>query len=205
MSVGVITINRGLEERRSSTGKIRRTIRIDAEPMHIVVDPRQLGQPIANSIAQHYRQAMRSLAQQAAPATIAARKVAAKAFAQGKSWALKRYGGGRIGAMQPNQSDRIFNDSGRMADSIVANASSDGAWRVNVAANRLNDDSADRIWNRLVQLIPEFANIALLFESNALVRKAIENVSRERIKIGRAAGNTATAFQAFAKTFLESA
>jgi hypothetical protein len=192
-----ITINRGLEERRSRSGKVRRTIRIDAEPMTINVDPKMLGQPIANAIAHHFRERIRGITEKASPATIRMRQTAAKAFAAGEAWALKRYSGGRTGAKPPNQSDRLFNDSGRFADSIAANASSDGAWRVNVAGNRLDDSFADRIWNRLVQLVPEFANLSLLFDGNSLLRRTMENVSRERIKIGR---NAATQFQAFAAT-----
>jgi hypothetical protein len=203
----VIVINRGLEERRSATGRMRRTIRIDAEPMVINMDPKALGKPGADAIANHYREKVRGIAATASATTVKARKAAAKAFSEGKSWAMKRYAGGRIGALPPNQSDRLFNDSGRFADSIVANASNDNAWRINVAANRLDDKTAgpagvERIWNRLVQLVPEFANVGLLFEGNAIARQTLKRVSEERIKIGKRA---MTQFEKFSALFLRSA
>lgn len=206
-SRGVIVINRGLETRRSSTGRVRRSIRIEAEPMAVNVDPKTLGQPVANAIANHYREKIRGISERASAATIKARKVAAKAFANGKAWAIKRYGGGRIGSLPPNQTDRLFNDSGRFANSIVANASSDGAWRVNVAANRLDDQtvgsaSVDRIWNRLVQLIPEFGNVALLFDQNTIARKTLERVAKERIQVGKRVKEGLTQFQVFSRLFL---
>lgn len=202
----VMVINPGLEERVSSTGRKRFTVRIDAEPVYINNDPKTLGQPVADAIARHFREAIKGIASQAAPATLKAREVAAKAYKEGKSWALKRYGGGRIGSMEPGQSARLFNDSGRMATSIVANASSDGAWRINVAGNRFDPKTIGeagvlRIWTRLVQLIPEFGNAALLLE-NAILRRTIEEVARERIKKGKLTSKQPTSFGVFAATFL---
>lgn len=201
--MSVIIINRGMETRRSTSGKVRRSIRIDADVMTINTDPKSLGKPVADGIANHYRKAVKAIAGTASAATLEYRKRASKAFAAGKSWAVQRYAGGKIGAKPPNQSTALFNDSDRFADSIVANASSDGAWRVNVAANRLDDRSGnpDRIWNRLVSLVPEFANVALLFEQNAIMRQTVERISKERVKITKAA----THFQSFAATFFRRA
>lgn len=198
---GVYVINRGLETRRSTTGKVRHSVRIEAEPIVIDQDAKRLGKPVAEQIANHYREKIRGLTAQASEATIKARKVAAKAFAEGKSWALRRYAGGRTGALPPNQSDRLFNDSGRFANTIVAGAGSDNAWRINVAANRLDSTTAgqngvDRIWNRLVQLIPEFGNAAILME-NAILKRTIERVAKERTAKGRMSDKEMTHFQAF--------
>jgi hypothetical protein len=197
---GVYVINRGLETRRSKTGKVRHSIRIDAEPIIIDQDPKRLGKPVAEQIANHYRERVRGIAATASAATIKARKVAAKAFAEGKAWALKRYAGGRTGALPPNQSTALFNDSGRFANTIVAGFG-ENAWRINVAANRLNSEtvgqsSVDRIWNRLVSLIPEFGNAALLME-NAILKRTIERVSKERVTKGRMSDKELTPFQAF--------
>lgn len=208
----VLTINRGLETRVSKSGKVKRTIRIDAEPMHINVDPKALGAPVAESIANHYRERVRGITAMASEATVRAREVAARAFPAGKSWAVKRYAGGRLGALPPNQTNRAFNDSGRFANGIVASASSDNAWRVNVAANRLDESTAnggaagvDRIWNRLVELIPEFADIGLLFEKNTIARKTLERVSAERVRFGKKADAALSDFQKFSALFLRSA
>lgn len=206
----VLVINPGLEERTTRTGRRRFAVRIDAEPILINNDPKSLGQPVADAIANHFRQRIRTLAEKASPATIRARAAAAKAFAEGKAWAVKRYGGGRIGSIPPNQSDRVFNDSGRMADSIVANASSDGSWRINMAANRLDPDTASggtagvfRIWKRLLQLIPEFGDPAQLME-NTILKRTLENVVKERLHAkGPRTSRAATAFQAFSAMFLK--
>jgi hypothetical protein len=111
-----------------------------------------------------------------------------------------------MGSLPPDQSDRAFNDSGRFADSIVASAGSDNAWRINVAANRLDERTAgasgvDRIWKRLNELIPEFGNVALLFD-NAILKRTIERVAQERISIGKNASRVVSQFQVFtAKLF----
>lgn len=171
-----IILNQGYEIRTSKTGKVRATVVVRSEPIAVNLDPKTLGAPVAAAIAHHFRERIKGITELASFATQKARKVAAKAFADGRPWALKRYSGGKTGSMPPNQSDRAFNDSGRFADTIRANASNDGAWRVNVAANRLDGSTSggvERIWNRLVSLVPEFGNPALLLQ-NDIIRKAIE-------------------------------
>lgn len=201
MRNGVIVINRSLEQRRSKSGKIRHTIRIEAEPLIIDTDPKRLGRPVAEQIANHYRERIRGISATAAPATLKYRERAAKAFSEGKSWAMKRYAGGRTGALPPNQNTTAFNDSGRFANTIAANASSDNAWRINVAANRLDERTAGaagvlRIWNRLVELVPEFGNPALLM-NNDVLRRTIQRVAKERIKKGKMSDRELSPFQAF--------
>lgn len=172
----VVVLNEGYELRTSKTGKTRATIVVRSEPIVINTDPKALGAPVAAAIVHHFREKIAGIAAVAAPATLKARKVAAKAFAEGKSWAMKRYSGGKTGPMAPNQSDRAFNDSGRSVKTITANASSDGAWRVNFAANRLSaatSGGVQRIYDKLISFVPELANPALLLE-NDIVRKGIE-------------------------------
>jgi hypothetical protein len=204
----VMIINPGLEARTTKSGKGRFAVRIDAEPIIINNSPKELGKPVAEAIANHFRQRIRTLAAVTSPATLRARKVAAKAFAEGKAWAMKRYAGGRIGSLPPNQTEMLFRDSGRFADSIVANASADNAWRINVAANRLDPATAgtsgvQRIWQRLVQLIPEFGNAALLMD-NEILKRTIRRVAEERIKVGKVTDKGVTHIEAFAAQFLKS-
>lgn len=174
MADQVVLLNELLEQRTSKSGKKRVTIRVKAEPIIVNTDPKALGKPIAEAIAHHYRERIKGITTKASASTLRARKVAAKAFAEGKAWAVKRYAGGRTGATPPNQSDRLGNDSGRFADTITANASSDGHWRVNVAANRLDPTTGNvtRIWARLSELVPEFANPALLLD-NMVFKRAL--------------------------------
>jgi hypothetical protein len=182
----VIVLNDGLEQRTSKTGKQRYTIKVSSEPVIFDLDPKRLGAPVAQAIAHHFRERIKGIAARAAPATIKAREVAAKAFAAGKPWAMKRYAGGRTGATAPNQSDRMFNDSGRMEKTITANASSNGAWRVNVAANRLSGDPASvaKIYAKLVELVPEFGNPALLMQ-NDLLKRTLEKATQGMITKAR--------------------
>lgn len=185
-SEDVVVINQGLEQRTSKTGKQRYTIKVSSEPVIFNLDPKALGAPVAQAIAHHFRERIKGIAAKAAPATIKAREVAARAFAAGKPWAMKRYSGGRTGAMAPDQSYSLFNDSGRFAQSITANASSGGAWRVNVAANRLSGDpgSVAKIYARLVELVPEFGNPALLMQNDVL-KRTIEKATQQMITKAR--------------------
>jgi hypothetical protein len=180
----IVILNQGwssLEQRTSKTGKQRFVIETKSEPLAFNLSPTALGAPIAQALAQHWRAEILAIAAKAAPATLKARETAARAFAAGKSWAQKRYSGGRIGAMPPAQSEQAFNDSGRFAKSVTANASKDGSWRINVAANRLSGDAStvERIYRRLVELVPSIGNVALAFESNDILRaqaKAVQNM-----------------------------
>lgn len=204
MADDVVIINDGLEQRTSKTGKQRFTIRIKSEPVVHNFDPKALGAPVAQAIAHHFRERVKAIAAVAAPATIKARQVAEKAFKAGKPWATQRYSGGRTGPMPPNQSNRLFNDSGRFAETITANGSSDGHWRVNVAANRLSGDAGmvERIWNRLVQLVPEFGDPALLLQNDVirasirqaqdnLIKKARERTDKLQVSLAKALFQTA--------------
>lgn len=183
----VIILNEGLEARTSKSGKQRFTVRIKAEPIVVNTSKEAIGGPVAEAIAHHLRERIKGIAAVASAATLEYRKKAQAAFKRGAPWAMKRYAGGRTGPMEPNQSNRAFNDSGRFAGTIVANASKDGAWRVNVAANRLSGDpaTAQRIYAKLVQYVPELANPALLMQ-NAIVKRTLENAQRDMIKKAKA-------------------
>lgn len=187
----MIVINEGYEHRFTAGGKERVTVVVKAEPLVHNFDPKTLGRGPAKAIAFHLAERIREIATAAKPATLLYRKKAAKAFAEGKEWARKRYGGGRMGDRAPNQSDRAFNDSGRFAESITANGSSDGAWRVNVAANRLNGETGnfERIYQKLIALVPEFANPELLM-SQDLIQAAIKKSANDIVtKLGASSRN----------------
>lgn len=166
-----------LEKRTSKSGRSRHTVRIKAEPIAINTDPKTLGQGIADALALHYRNEIKSIAAPAASATIKARESAARN--SDSRWVKRRYAGGRIGPMSPNQSSRAFNDSSRFAKSLVARATKSGSWIINVAANRLDDATSGgalRIWNRLKSLVPSIANIGLALTANDVLRAAVKSV-----------------------------
>src|ERR1041385_1737674 len=101
----VIFINQynsaSLEQRTSGTGKVRYVIKTSSEPVAFNLDPKQIGANVTAAIIQHLRNAVKSITAEAAPNTIKARKVEAKAYAAGKPWAVKRYSGGKTGATPP--------------------------------------------------------------------------------------------------------
>jgi hypothetical protein len=176
----VVVLGAGLETRQRVTAsgsvKTRYSIAISSEQLVVNMSAKALGKAPAMAIAELLRERISDIAETAAPNTIRARKTAAKALAAGKSWAVARYSGGRIGETAPNTSDRLFNDSGRLVQSITANASDD-TWRVNVAGNRLSgatldgrggrggDETVAEIWERLKSLVPELADTGALGDS----------------------------------------
>ena len=178
----VVVLNQpwnNLTRRESSTGRVRYTIEVKSEPLIHSFDPKTMGGVVAVAIADELRRQVKGISQVASAATLRARKVAAKAFSEGKSWATRAYSGGKIGAMPPNQSDRSWNDSGRFAAGIVAQAKDD-EWKINIPGNRLDptqlkggDAGVQRVWRQLVELVPAFANTALLFQTEG-VRKAVD-------------------------------
>jgi hypothetical protein len=190
----IVVINQpGLEQRTSiKTGKVRFVVRTKSEPVVFNLNAQELGGEIAVALAHYFREKVKGITAQASPATIKARERFAKAAAAGKSWATKRYSGGKTGAMAPNQSTALFNDSGRFAQSIQAAAQSKGGWRINVAANRLDPRTAnggvagvEKIWGRLVQLVPAFADVGIAFADD-MVLKARARAQQNMIQKQRA-------------------
>lgn len=180
-----LIINNGFTTRTRASGRQYTTIDVQSEPLVHNLDPKQLGQGVADVIAEHLRQRIQGITARASEATIAARRAAAKAFAAGTLAATQRYGGGRLGSMPPAQSDRLFNDSGRLAKSIVARATSAGEWVVNVAANRLDEASFGQgfaaMLDRLKQHVPEIADPRLLMDSLP-IRRAIQHGMSQMIQ-----------------------
>ena len=179
-----IVLNQGYEYRRSASGKSRVSVVVKSEPLVANLDPKELGKPVAAAIVNHLRARVRGITARASEATLRYRDEALKAFVQGKSWAQKRYSGGRTGSMPPMRTENAFNDSGRLASSIVGNASSDGAWRINVAGNRLTDKDSGgvaRIFEKLASYVPEFVKPELLLESD-FVKRAIKTATQQLIQ-----------------------
>ncbi len=167
--------------RTSASGKSsdRWSVTLDAKPIGIDLDTKRLGKGPAEAIADHLRTRISEIGMDASASTQLKRKYAATAVAAGKSWATKRYGGGRIGAMPPNQSSRMFNDSGRFVRGLVANPTRDNNWVINVAANRLNatmlggESALVSLVNRLRAFVPEFGSASEILTVPA-VRQAIQ-------------------------------
>jgi len=139
--------------------KARYGFEIKSEPLLHDLSELNLGQGPAQAVADLIKDQINGISVRASNATLAMRKKAAAAFTSGESWALRRYSGGRIGAMAPNTSDKLFNDSGRLRESIfVRENMTDASFTVNVAASRLNPDlfgaGFTAMINRLTALVP---------------------------------------------------
>jgi hypothetical protein len=139
--------------------KPRYTIEVRSEPLLFDLNELSLGGKLAEVWAQRIRDNINGIAVRASDATIAMREKAAAAFQSGAGWARKRYAGGRIGAMAPNQSDKLFNDSGRTAAGVhVRQNLTDASYSVNLPANRFNREGFgagyDAMVARFVSLVP---------------------------------------------------
>jgi hypothetical protein len=185
----------GLERRTSKSGKERFTVRMVSEPIAIDTNERRLLGPVVLAVAHHLRERVKGITELAAFRTQKARQTEARAYAEGKSWATRRYTGGRTGATPPDPNEaRAFNASGRFANGIAVGVDSKGTYRVNVPANRLtNKDSGGvaRIMARLLALVPEFLDMGKLMAENTIVG-AMEKSIRGMIVKGKATDRAAS-------------
>lgn len=189
--LGAATLRERIRTNRAGVSKSKFTIEVSGDSIGIGLDPKAYGSPVAAAIAELFKERIRSIASMAAPATVAAREAAKKALARGEAWATKRYGGGKMGTREPAQSDRLFNDSGRFAESIVVGSQpNDANFTINVAANRLSPGTLngnalgalERIWQRLVQLVPEFGDPKKLMDSIP-VRRSVDQALQSNIMV----------------------
>lgn len=158
-----------------SKGAIRHTVTIDATPTVLAFEAKTLGRGPALAIAAHLRSRVENIQVRASGATIALRAQAA----QKKT----TYTAGRYPKSAPNQSDRLFSDSGTLARGIVVGAIRGNAWIVNVPAARFNPNflrggeaALASIFARLVELVPEFGDGRKLREILS-VRRAIKDAT----------------------------
>jgi len=168
-----------LQKRTSKTGRDRYTVTVSGDSIVINTNEKALAKPVAEAMRDLLQKRIREITAQASAATIRSREVAAKAFSEGKAWALKRYGGGRMGSTPPNQSDRLFNDSSRLEKSVAVGATKDG-YTINVAANRFDastfnggEGALAAMFAKLKQYVPELADPSKWFDAES-VRNAVK-------------------------------
>ncbi len=150
-----------VQERTRSGGKKKQvTLEISSTPIVVNLDEKEVARATAEAFVETVRAQIKAIGFNASPATLAKRKAQAKAFAEGKAWATRQFAGGRMGAMPPNQTTKLYNNSGRLAAGIVANWSTQAkAWIVRFPANRFAPDflrqpGAMAVLERLVDLVP---------------------------------------------------
>lgn len=180
--------------RTTSNGTTSRvTLSIKSEPILHDLSETNLGAGPAAAIAEAIKKQIKNITEYAKPATIARRQRAKRLLETGvaednkaqartktaKAWiaqgfkgkigeghaTVARYTGGRLGAMNPTTSVRLFNDSGRLAESIfVRQNTQEENWTINVAANRLDPSTFGsqgafmRMIERLHKHVPVLAN-----------------------------------------------
>lgn len=168
---------------RTKGKRTKYSIEVSGDTILADTDPIAIGAEPAAAIAKFLREKIQALAAPASAATVAYRARAREAFADGKSWAKRRYGGGRIGTLTPGQSDRAWNDSGRFAASLVATLNkTEKAWTINVAANRLSNADAPKLFARLQQLVPEFADTRRLLDSPQVTEAISSGIAAATVK-----------------------
>lgn len=156
-----------LEERTrtSSSGNVgvRYTLSVKTDPVLANLSEVDLGRGPALAIADLIRRQMRDIGETAKPSTLARRKRAVGELARGEAAAVNRYDGGRTGRTPPDvASVRVYNDSGRLRNGIhVMQNLSEGAWTINIPANRLDPTTFGpgflAMVQRLVRLVPALA------------------------------------------------
>lgn len=188
-----------LTERRGTTAagtrrKARYAIDIKSEPLLMDLNELDLGQVVAETWAQRIRDNISGIAVRASDATIAMRLKAANALVKGEAWALKRYGGGRMGTFRPNMSDKLFNDSGRLeAGVFVRQNLTDASYTVNFPANRMNPSLFGKGYEAMVAKFVEL--VPMLDPKKALGDPQIEKAIKQGVAdmIGKAEERSAAA------------
>lgn len=180
--------------RTTSNGTASRvTLTIKAEPILHDLSETNLGAGPAQAIMDAIKKQIQAITEVAKPSTIARRQRAKRLLETGvaednkamaktktaKAWVAQgfkgligeghatvaRYTGGRTGAMHPTGGIKLFNDSGRLANSIfVRQNTEEQNWTINVAANRLDPSTFGsqgafmRMIERLHAHVPVLAN-----------------------------------------------
>ena len=196
MASTTITLNDfGEFTKRQSTrkdgtpGAVRYTSTIYASPVVTRFDAKMLGKGPAQAIAKHLRERVGGISSLASAGTQKIRAHDAKTLSgvrgNGQEGPVRQseYLRKRYDKALPNQTQRMFSDSGRMAKGITVGAAKGNAWIVNVPANRLNptllsggEQALRTIYAKLLQYVPEFGNGSKLRDILS-VRRAIKDAT----------------------------
>jgi hypothetical protein len=140
--------------------KARYSIEVKSEPLLLDLNEMNLGGQLAEAWTQRVKDQLQGVSTVVSKGTQAMREKARIAFNAGAAWALKRYSGGRIGPMAPNQSDKFGNDSGRLIKSVHLRQNlTDASYTMNVASNRLNREQFGRGYDAFVERLISYAPI----------------------------------------------
>ena len=142
-------------------------------------DLRTVLEAVAVAVTDELRRAIGTEGGQASAGTLAARRRAVKAYAAGAPWATRIYD------RPPGRTDRMFVDSGRLIEGLVARRLPDGSWgifppprRLEVAVLRAH------VLDLLRQNIPEAADPGVMAKA-AGVRAAAQKAAETAIGVKR--------------------
>jgi hypothetical protein len=182
------------KKKDGSLGAVRYSATIDASPVVTRFDAKLLGKGPADAIAKHLRERVSGISAEASPATLKIRANDAKRLTgslggersgpvKQSEWLRQRYAPVKKSASPPNQSTKMFNDSGRLAKGIAVGAAKGNAWIINVPATRFNPTTLNggeaalaKVYARLLELVPEFGDARKLRDVLS-VRRAIKQAT----------------------------
>lgn len=197
MASDVIVINAAqMKVKTRASGKARTvvTMTVKSEPITYNISPAALLTNAAVALASQIRQQTEDIQAKVKPSTAKARETAERAYAAGKSWAVRRYSGGRMGATPPRFGEqRQFNHSGRLAKSIVARYQEKAReFYINYAANRWRVEDfrspahMDAAVQRWISLVPVLQDPGADIEvQRAFQRSHNEMVEKHRMGIDK--------------------
>lgn len=182
----------GLTRATRTTGagtRDRYFVTIRGGDVAVDLDPTRLGRPTADAIAESFRRQIRGIGEVAKPATIQRRQRAREAVLRAEPAAMRRYAGGRTLNHLPGWGARLFNDSGRLANSVAVRAAARaGAWIINVAANRFDPKTLVGgasallvIVARLAALVPALSDAREWFSDPAVRSAAVTAIRQAHI------------------------
>jgi hypothetical protein len=190
------------EERRRTTSrgtKSRYSVSILAKPVLVDFSAIRLGRAPALAIRDTLRTSIRNIGTFASQETRDRRQRASRELAAGLPGAMRRYAGGRTGVTPPNQTGRLFNDSGRLAENLeVRQTGSNGEWIVNVTANRFDPTTFtpaqfQAMIARLMQLAPAWRGGQDLLRDPAVVKAISEGLVESVHGLGGKEGSAGSA------------
>lgn len=148
------------------TGKVgapRLSFEIKSEPIVHVFDDEALGLGPALALKEIIGDQIRAIKDRAADRTLENRKYSQNAFRLNamNPTDTKRYAGGQIGELEPNQTVNLFNDSGRLGGNLAVGknrtAAGERDWVVNVPGNRFRGHT-EHLAKQLFALVPALGN-----------------------------------------------
>src|SRR3990167_3603601 len=137
-------------------------VTITGDTLVVNTDEAALTLPVAQAAVTLINQQIESIAVTAKPNTLRARATAARAYAKGKPWAMKRYSTRQPGAAH---SDRLFNDSGSLAEQVRLMVRGQG---VSVVTDVAGVRQRFVVQARLKALVPALRSLA----AQAAIKKA---------------------------------